>query len=83
MRFDFDEIIDRRNTCSIKYDFARERGMPEGLIPLWVADMDFLTAPEILGALRERTEHAVFGYTVPPAEAVQAVQAYLLREHNW
>lgn len=45
--------------------------------------MDFITAPEILAELRARTEHGVFGYTVPPAEAVQAVQNYLLREHNW
>ncbi len=79
MHYDFDTLPDRSGTASMKW----QKYAGKDILPLWVADMDFLTAPEILGALRERTEHAVFGYTVPPAEAVQAVQAYLLREHNW
>ena len=63
MKFNFDEIIDRYNTNSIKYDFAAERGKPEGLIPLWVADMDFRTAPCVTQALEKSARHAIFGYT--------------------
>ena len=63
MKFNFDETVDRRNTCCIKYDFAKERGKPEGLIPLWVADMDFRTAPCVTQALVKSAEHSIFGYT--------------------
>ena len=63
MKYNFDEIIDRRNTNSLKYDFAAERGKPEGVIPLWVADMDFKTAPCVTDALVKSAEHAIFGYS--------------------
>ena len=61
--YDFDEVIDRRGTLSLKYDFAAERGQPEGLIPLWVADMDFRTPPCVTDALVRSAEHAIFGYS--------------------
>lgn len=48
MNYDFDKIIDRKNTNSIKWDFATERGMPEGLLSMWVADMDFTSPKEVL-----------------------------------
>jgi len=63
MKYNFDEIIDRRGTNSIKYDFAAERGKPDGLIPLWVADMDFRTAPCVTQALIQSAEHSIFGYS--------------------
>jgi len=63
MKHDFDEQIDRRGTNSIKHDFAAEYGKPEGLIPLWVADMDFRTAPCVTEALVRSAEHSVFGYS--------------------
>ena len=63
MKYDFDTIINRQNTMSIKYDFAQRLGKPEGILPLWVADMDFQTAPEILEALEERIQHGIFGYS--------------------
>ncbi|MDR1837162.1 MAG: pyridoxal phosphate-dependent aminotransferase [Treponema sp.] len=63
MKFNFDEVVDRYNTNSIKYDFAAERGKPQGLIPLWVADMDFRTAPCVTEALVKSAEHAIFGYS--------------------
>ena len=63
MKYDFDEVIDRRNTYSMKYDFAAERGKPEGLIPLWVADMDFRTPPCVTDALVRSATHAIFGYS--------------------
>jgi len=63
MKHNFDEVIDRYNTNSLKYDFAAERGKPAGLIPLWVADMDFRTAPCVTEALVKSAEHAIFGYS--------------------
>ncbi|MCL2772822.1 MAG: pyridoxal phosphate-dependent aminotransferase [Oscillospiraceae bacterium] len=63
MKYNFDEIIERKNTNSLKYDFAAERGKPEGLIPLWVADMDFRTAPCVTETLIKSAKHSVFGYS--------------------
>jgi cystathionine beta-lyase len=63
MKYIFDEVIDRYNTNSLKYDFAVERGKPRGLIPLWVADMDFRTAPCVTEALVKSAEHSIFGYS--------------------
>jgi cystathionine beta-lyase len=78
MKFNFDEIIDRRNTCCIKYDFAKERGKPEGLTPLWVADMDFRTAPCVTQALIKAAEHSIFGYTEAKREG-----PYFDAIHKW
>lgn len=50
---DFDTVIDRKNTNSLKYDFAKRKGMPEDVLPLWVADMDFKTSSYIQDALKE------------------------------
>ncbi|HWQ99082.1 MAG TPA: MalY/PatB family protein [Clostridia bacterium] len=63
MAHDFDRIIPRRNTDSLKFDYAKKRGRPEDILPLWVADMDFSAPPEVLSALRERVEHGIFGYS--------------------
>ncbi|HOQ07483.1 MAG TPA: MalY/PatB family protein [Clostridiales bacterium] len=63
MRYSFDNIIDRRGTDSLKYDLASKRGMPEDIIPLWVADMDFPAPPEVLDALVEKSRHGIFGYS--------------------
>ena len=57
---DFDIIINRRGTKSLKYDFAKRRGMPEDVLPLWVADMDFKTSSYIEDALAERARHGIF-----------------------
>ena len=61
--FDFDTVIDRRGTHSLKYDFAARRGMPDEILPLWVADMDFASPPAVLDALAQRIRHGVFGYS--------------------
>lgn len=60
---DFDTVIDRRNTKSLKYDFAKQRNMPEDLLPLWVADMDFQTSSYVQDALKGVAEHGIFGYS--------------------
>ena len=61
-KYDFDRIFERRGTGSIKYDDLKERYGRSDLIPLWVADMDFETPPFIVDALKQRMEHAIFGY---------------------
>jgi len=78
MKFNFDEIINRYNTNSIKYDFAQERGKPEGLIPLWVADMDFKTPPCVIDALVKSAQHGIFGYTEAKKEG-----AYFNAMRKW
>lgn len=80
---DFDKIIDRTNTDSLKYDFAIERGMPKGILPLWVADMDFPTSSYILDAIKERTEHGIFGYSDVKDEYFNAVSTWMYKRHRW
>ncbi|MBC3889243.1 putative C-S lyase [Acetobacterium paludosum] len=63
MTYNFNEIIQRDNTNSIKYDFAKQSGKPEGLLPLWVADMDFKTPGPVVEALVEKSKHGIFGYS--------------------
>ncbi|HQO81087.1 MAG TPA: hypothetical protein PKW48_08530, partial [Deltaproteobacteria bacterium] len=64
--FDFDAPVERRGTGSLKWDRYKGRDV----IPLWVADMDFKAPPAVIEALKERVDHGVFGYTLPPGELV-------------
>lgn len=73
MSYDFDNVIDRRGTNSVKYDFARERGKPEGALPMWVADMDFAAPPEVLEDIHKAVSHGVFGYSEPGEAYYKAV----------
>ena len=77
-QFDFDKIIDRRNTNCVKWDECAE-----GVIPMWVADMDFQVAPVITDALRQRVEHGVFGYTLVPDSYYEATINWFSRRHAW
>ncbi|MCH5226507.1 MAG: pyridoxal phosphate-dependent aminotransferase [Muribaculaceae bacterium] len=79
MKFDFDKPIDRHNSNSYKWDTLNM----ENIIPLWVADMDFQTAPCIIEALKKRVEHGVFGYTRVPDRYYQATVEWFARRHNW
>ena len=63
MNYDFDKVIDRTNTNSLKYDFAVERGRPADVLPLWVADMDFPAPQPVLDALQKAVAHGIFGYS--------------------
>lgn len=81
--FDFDTPVDRRNTDSLKYDFAERRGKPADVLPLWVADMDFRTSESILEAIRERTEHGIFGYTETGERYFDAVAGWMRERHGW
>ncbi len=78
MKYDFDKTIDRRATNSYKWDSA-----PEGVLPMWVADMDFRTAPAIIDALQKRVVHGIFGYTRVPDAYYDAVTSWFSRRHGW
>lgn len=78
MKYDFDKTIDRRATNSYKWD-----GAPEGVLPMWVADMDFRTAPAIIDALQKRVAHGIFGYTRVPDAYYDAVTSWFSRRHGW
>ena len=69
MKYDFDTIIPRRGTNSYKWDTPEE----ENVLPMWVADMDFRTAPAIVEALQKRIAHGIFGYTKVPKAYYDAV----------
>ena len=71
--FDFDTLIDRKNTNSLKYDFAVERGRPADVLPLWVADMDFQAPSCVLEALQKSVAHGIFGYSDTKADYDEAV----------
>jgi cystathionine beta-lyase len=83
MSFDFDKIIDRKNTNSLKFDFAVERGKPEEILPMWVADMDFQTPIEVTNALVKVAEHGIFGYSEAKAPYFESVKNWFLVRHNF
>lgn len=83
VKFDFDEEIDRKNTNSVKHDFAAEYGKPEGLIPLWVADMDFKTAPQISETLAKLAERGVFGYSDVKEDYFETVNGWFSSQFGY
>ena len=78
MKYNFDEIIPRRNTNSVKWDEASQ----DDIIPLWVADMDFRVLPQITEALRQRVDHGVFGYTHVPDSYYESVVRWFEDRHG-
>ena len=76
-RYDFDQITDRRNTGSLKWDVA------ENELPMWVADMDFQTAPAVREAIEKRAAHGVFGYTDVEEDWYQAYMDWWERRHQF
>ncbi len=83
MKYDFDKIYDRRNTNSLKYDFAKERGRSEDLLPMWVADMDFKAPDEVIFALKEKAGHGIFGYSEPDEKYYKTLHDWFLKRHGW
>ena len=79
MKYDFDEVVPRRGTNSYKWDSATDGRV----LPMWVADMDFRTAPVIIEALRKRVAHGIFGYTRVPDAYYDAVTGWFERRHGW
>jgi cysteine-S-conjugate beta-lyase len=78
--FDFDDIIDRRQTGSSKWERYNQS---RDILPLWVADMDFKAPPAVIDALLRRTEHGIFGYTQVTAELSQTIITWLDRQYGW
>lgn len=79
----FDEIIDRRNTSCLKYDFAVERGYREDILPFWVADMDFRTAPAIRDELKKWADYGIFGYTNIKDDYRESVLHWQSKRHGY
>jgi len=79
MKYNFDEIIPRRGTYSYKWDSTTDADV----LPMWVADMDFRTAPPIIEALSRRVEHGIFGYVSVPNTYYEKIIDWFSRRHNW
>jgi len=82
MKYDFDRVIDRRNTYSIKYNPAA-RGKPDDVLPMWVADMDFQAPSCVCDALIEEVRHGIFGYSEPDAAYFEAVRKWFEQRFAW
>lgn len=80
---EFDTVVDRKNTYSLKYDFAKQRNMPEDVLPLWVADMDFKVSSYIQEALLKQAEHGIFGYSDVQEEYFEVLKQWMKRQHDW
>jgi cystathionine beta-lyase len=83
MNYNFDEIIDRRNTDAVKYDRCNALFGTEDVLPLWVADMDFRTPDFILNAIKERLNHPILGYTMPPKSFYPLTMNWINSHHDW
>jgi len=83
MQFDFDTIYDRRNTGSLKYDLAPKYGLPEDVLPMWVADMDFRSPECVVEAIIERARHGIFGYSEAPRGYFEALEKWYKERHGW
>lgn len=82
-KYNFDEETDRRNSNCLKYDFAAERGKPEGILPLWVADMDFKVPQEVTDELSRVAAHGIFGYSEVKEDYFLAVRNWFMKHFQW
>ncbi len=80
---DFNEVIDRKNSDSLKFDFAKEKGLPEDVLPLWVADMDFKAPPGVLDALQKSLDRGIFGYSDTKDDYYEIVAAWFKKRFNF
>ena len=78
-KYNFDEIIDRHGTSCNKWEY----NIPEDVVPMWVADMDFAAAPEIREAMQKRLDHPVYGYTHHSKELKDAIVSWVGRRYHW
>ncbi|MDR1171211.1 MAG: pyridoxal phosphate-dependent aminotransferase [Bacteroidales bacterium] len=79
MKYNFDEIVSRRNSHSCKWDSAAD----DRVLPMWIADMDFRTAPPVIEALERRVRHGIFGYAKTPQACFDAVTGWFERRHHF
>ena len=83
MKYNFDEVIDRRNTQAIKLERCKTLFGTEDLLPLWVADMDFRTPDFIINAIQKRLEHPILGYTMPSKNFYSTSINWIKEHHDW
>jgi len=83
MKYNFDRIIDRKNTNCFKWDYTKQIFDKEDVIPLWVADMDFAAPDAVVQKLIKRAEHGIFGYSFEPEEYYKVFIEWLEKRHNW
>ncbi|MDD8021219.1 MAG: PatB family C-S lyase [Acidobacteriota bacterium] len=82
-KYDFDQILDRRNTCSLKWDFCQKILGVSGVIPMWVADMDFPAPVEVVEAIKKRAEHGAYGYPFIPESFWNSIIKWMKKRHDW
>lgn len=80
---DFDSVVERKNTKSLKYDFAEKRGKPKDILPLWVADMDFKISSYIEDALAKVNAQGIYGYSESDEAYFDALRAWMKRHYDW
>jgi len=83
MRYNFDEIVSRKNTFSVKYDGRNQYFGSSDLIPMWVADMDFKTPSFVIDAVKQRAEQAIYGYSLRPDIYFDSIISWFSRRHDW
>ena len=83
MRCQFNNVMERKGTNSLKYDFAAERGKPTDVIPLWVADMDFQAPPAVVEALEKSVQHGIFGYSESKKGYYDALKKWYSGNFGW
>jgi len=83
MPFDFETVVERRGTASAKHDYVETNGYSADTLPMWIADMDFTTAPCITEALRKNVDHGIFGYSFPTDGYFEAVQNWFATRLGW
>ena len=83
MTYNFDEIIDRRGTNSMKYDFPERFDKPADAIPMWIADMDFRIPPEIMAAVQKCADHGIYGYSEAKEDYYNAVSKWFANVHGY
>jgi cystathionine beta-lyase len=83
VKYDFDEVCDRKNTDCVKWDYVQSIFGHEDVIPMWVADMDFSVAQPIVEALKKRAGHPFYGYTQPGPSVIESVVDRMQRKFQW
>ncbi len=82
-KYNFDEIINRKGTNSIKWDHLESRFGRDDLLPLWVADMDFKCPPAVIEAMKKVADHGIYGYVAPREDYFKAVTGWMKRRFDW
>ncbi|MCK9339628.1 MAG: cystathionine beta-lyase, partial [Bacteroidales bacterium] len=83
MKYNFDEVIPRQNTGSLKYDINLQIFGSDDLLPMWVADMDFKTPDFVVNALKKRLEHPILGYFYHTDGFYQSIVNWMWKRHQW